>query len=579
MKTKILLALALLASQAQGAWTLLYPTELTTGAINPATDVMLVEVSPYTAGTTRHAFIGSILDSFNYATMGSGILPVANGGTGAASLAGLIALGTDVTGELAEENGGWGQDVGTLSDGMVIIDTGSPTVAATVSQVLAALGITGTPGAGKYLEVLSGSSWQLSAPSGGALGTDLSSATDDITSATDIITLAGASENVKVTFTANTVTFTSTTGVVTIDLTDFTLLMGDLDVNTLTTDVLSILDSVDQSHGLSVTAESNLTATRELQVTTGDANVPVNLTDPGADTLFGWDDTAGTWEPVTVGTNLTYDGTTLDALGGGGGGLSDYAELSAEGNATATTFGGASTDWTNKAQILIFDTNGDSSASVPDHTNDHITVASTAAYMLGAAVSFSGGISDTYSFAFFINNGATQVSPRFTRKLGTGGDVGAAALVTIVELTANDTVELWAQNENDTSDLIVEDITITAASKSASLGLFTESHAASHTLSADECYGGVYYVTAGSVDLELPAVTGTGMSLTVISLTANAVNISPNSADLINLDGLALDDSDPIASPGALGDIAVLTENSDGNGWVAITNSWTDAGP
>lgn len=92
--------------------------------------------------------------------------------------------------------------------------------------------------------------------------------------------------------------------------------LGDLSVANLNADALFILDSVDQSHGLSVTAESNLTAARELQLTTGDANVPMDLADDNADRLFGWDDTAGTWEPVAIGTGLSYDGTTLTATAG-----------------------------------------------------------------------------------------------------------------------------------------------------------------------------------------------------------------------------------------------------------------------
>lgn len=107
--------------------------------------------------------------------------------------------------------------------------------------------------------------------------------------------------------------------------------------------------------------------------------------------------------------------------------------------------------------------------------------------------------------------------------------------------------------------------------------LFTEIHSASHTLTAAECYGGVYYVDAASTVLTLPAVAD-GMSVTVISNTANTVTVDANANDLIYLDGTALDDGDSIDSSGAAGDIAVFTYYS-AVGWFASTNGWTDGGP
>ena len=45
-----------------------------------------------------------------------------------------------------------------------------------------------------------------------------------------------------------------------------------------------------------------------------------NLSDPGADRIGFWDDSAGSFEWLTVGTGLQISGTTLSATGGGGGG-------------------------------------------------------------------------------------------------------------------------------------------------------------------------------------------------------------------------------------------------------------------
>jgi len=137
-----------------------------------------------------------------------------------------------------------------------------------------------------------------------------------------------------------------------------------------------------------------------------------------------------------------------------------YGEIRAESNATTTTFSDSSTDFSNKVQIVIFDTNGISRGTTPDHTNDHITIDEDGDYNLRADVSFSGGNSNTLSFAIFKNNGATQLTTRATRKLGTGGDVGNAGISGQATLSATDTVELWIQNELNTTAITVEDVTL-----------------------------------------------------------------------------------------------------------------------
>ncbi len=78
---------------------------------------------------------------------------------------------------------------------------------------------------------------------------------------------------------------------------------------------LHILDT-NASHDLIVAPGSNLTADRTLTITTGDTNLELDLTDPGADRLLFWDDSASKWRDLTLGTNLSITTTTLDASGG-----------------------------------------------------------------------------------------------------------------------------------------------------------------------------------------------------------------------------------------------------------------------
>ena len=133
--------------------------------------------------------------------------------------------------------------------------------------------------------------------------------------------------------------------------------------------------------------------------------------------------------------------------------LHAYGKIYVEGNSTATTISGTQSDFgANAVQVAVFDTNGEPNNTTPDHTNDHITIDVTGEYIISATLSFSGEANDTYSFAFFKNNKGTQLGSRSTRKIGSGGDVGSASLSTIAALTATDTVEIWIQNEDGTTN-------------------------------------------------------------------------------------------------------------------------------
>jgi hypothetical protein len=115
----------------------------------------------------------------------------------------------------------------------------------------------------------------------------------------------------------------------------------------------------------------------------------------------------------------------------------------------------------------------------------------------------------------------------------------------------------------------------TTLDKTSVVEAYTEKHAASHTISAAECYGGVHYVTSAAT-ITLPAVAD-GMSVSVVTIGAIAVSVDPNASDLIYLDGTALDDGDKITNTSTAGDVAVLTYY-DATGWHATTNGWTDGG-
>ena len=142
-------------------------------------------------------------------------------------------------------------------------------------------------------------------------------------------------------------------------------------------------------------------------------------------------------------------------------GAAAYGNITAESNVTATVIGTASSDFSNKVQVLTFGANGTSLSVTPDHANDHITILVSGHYIVEATISLSGAASTTYSLGLHKNNGATLLGVRTTQRLDASGNVTSCTVRASVALAATDTIELWAQNETNTSDLTLEDGTLT----------------------------------------------------------------------------------------------------------------------
>jgi hypothetical protein len=246
----------------------------------------------------------------------------------------------------------------------------------------------------------------------------------------------------------------------------------------------------------------------------------------------------------STGQVLQTDGLgqlSFASISGGSSPSTGYGSVYADSNAVTTTFAGSSTDWTNKVQVTVFDTNGTSSTGVtPDHTNDHVTIGNAGPYLLHASISFSGTANETLSFAFFKNNGATQLGNRTTRKLGTGGDVGACDISAAVDLSASDTIELWVQNEGSTGAITIQDINFEVVGLTG-LGAIVED---------------VTPQLGGNLDVN-------GNS--IVSVSAGDINITPDTTGNIVLDGQTW--------PNAIGANGYFLQ-TDGAG----TLSWAAAG-
>ena len=176
-----------------------------------------------------------------------------------------------------------------------------------------------------------------------------------------------------------------------------------------------------------------------------DDRVELSLTKGGA-TINGTDNGTGTH--YLTGRWSARLPTNGDVLG----------SISVEDNSTATTISSSSTDFTNKVQILVFDTQQLSRNCDANITEDHIAIERDGDYELSCSISLSGGGNDIISYAFFKNNGAAQLGGvRATRKIGTGGDVGHCHLTCQASLVDGDTVEIWVQNETSSGNVTIED--------------------------------------------------------------------------------------------------------------------------
>lgn len=88
-------------------------------------------------------------------------------------------------------------------------------------------------------------------------------------------------------------------------------------------------------------------------LSTANGGFGVVLSDPNADRILFWDDSAGQYQFLTLGTNLTITGTTLDAAGGGGGSgtVTTKEEFSYAGGCNSGTVAPAALNWYRDSAI------------------------------------------------------------------------------------------------------------------------------------------------------------------------------------------------------------------------------------
>ncbi|MCP4127923.1 MAG: hypothetical protein GY753_12785 [Gammaproteobacteria bacterium] len=169
----------------------------------------------------------------------------------------------------------------------------------------------------------------------------------------------------------------------------------------------------------------------------------------------------------TSATALNLDGGVLTAggaiLGGDleftGGGLT-YGEMGVTENSTETAIGAIGTP----VQVTVFDVNGPSNNLTPDHTSDHIQIVNSGDYMVsvGATINSVAGSASRFELEVLKNNGASAVgSLRCSRNIGGGGaTAGVTPIMGLASLVAGDTIEVWITNSTNTTNYIVENMTL-----------------------------------------------------------------------------------------------------------------------
>lgn len=248
-----------------------------------------------------------------------------------------------------------------------------------------------------------------------------------------------------------------------------------------------------------------------------DGGTGASLTDPNADRIMFWDDSAGAVTWLTVGSGLTITGTTLDATGGGSGtvtsvsftgGLISVATptvtpaLTVAGTSGGIVYFSSASTWATSAALAANSLVVGGGAGVAPST---VTTGTNVLTALGVAVGSAGAV--------VVNGGAlgTPSSGTVTNLTGTAsininGTVGATTPTTGVFTTLE---------ARSTTSLLLG----TAGSAVGNIGF---RNATSGTITLAPTTGAL-----GTVTLTLPAITDTLVTLTASQTLTNKTLTSP----------------------------------------------------
>ena len=157
-----------------------------------------------------------------------------------------------------------------------------------------------------------------------------------------------------------------------------------------------------------------------------------------------------------AGTNDTKAVTPLGlsgAIDAAVGANIEYGEI--YNNSTGTAVVALSTSWAKITGSFQGDTVSSTNVT-PTFADSLIAIGLPGVYFVGVQASFSGGNNAIVEGAVYLD-GARQESIRFRRKLGTGGDVGSASAIGILNVTGSSmNLEFYAKADAGTPNFKLE---------------------------------------------------------------------------------------------------------------------------
>lgn len=289
--------------------------------------------------------------------------------------------------------------------------------------------------------------------------------------------------------------------------------------------------------------------------------------DPGAHTLFGFDNTSNTYKNILIGAGLAFDQPT--------------ATLSSTGS---DTIGWAYTSLSAAPGVpvagKVYWADNEAAGWDPVNyagTDDYAVLYTGAAYV--GIVDINGNMMvESLTLGGVVLGDAT---PDAAGEIGFDGTdkylfygANAEDLYLRVGSTGNNAI---VGTNTGVTDLSFSAINLaTTGTVQAGIKINTDANGMSQAeMTAVGMYGTMFFASGAGTWLLPDALTG--MSFCVYSTTADAIVLNPDDSDDITLNGTLLDNGDSITSASAAGDFICLVAQSDTH-WFTLGRSgtWTD---